>query len=198
MAKLPNIQLSGRMGDFIFYVRNGTQCMRSMPKKVKNTNSKAQNTRRNQFASASSFASSLLQVLVHPYWNAIAKKEKRTGYNFFLSHNLPAFANTEIEREKLMLVPENGLQKEKITAQIVENTIYLKWFFENDSKRAQAEDSLSLLLLSESNKLEIIRNISKRGDQEVRLALDKDVSVFAFWERDGLWSESQFLIAYKS
>jgi hypothetical protein len=197
MAKLPNIQLSGRMGDLIFYVRNGKQCMRSMPRKVKNPKSKAQTRQRTQFASASSFASSLLKELIHPYWNAIAKKENRTGYNFFLSSNLPAFTNSEILTKKLILVPENSLQEEKITAQKNETAILLKWYFEKASKRAQADDALSLLLLSETNALEIKRNIARRSDQELILCLDKAVSVFAFWERDGLWSESRYIIDFR-
>lgn len=190
MAKLPDIQLSGRMGNVIFYVRNGKQCMRALPKKVKNPNSKAQSKYRKQFSKASKFTSAVLRDLIHPYWNVKAKKDKRSGYNLFISTNIMAFENDSINVNKLILVPENGLSQEKFTFKKSDNNCHVSWNFKPVGPKAKANDSLSLFLLSDKQELTILKNIAKRSHQQATIKIPDNYNAFLLWEKNDKWSES--------
>jgi hypothetical protein len=193
MAKLPNLQISGRMGNVIFYVRNGKQCMRAMPQKVKNPKSKKQSKRRSQFGETAKFASSLLKVLIHPYWNPIAKQENRSGYNLFLTTNMPAFAAGVLQKEKLLLIPENGLKQAQFIISQTESGIQLAWHFSKATKKADAEDELTLLIMAPDGILEIRKTQIKRSKLELKIENPKGQQYFAFWERGSLWSASCWL-----
>lgn len=193
MAKLPNLQISGRMGNVIFYVRNGKQCMRAMPQQVKNPKSKKQSKRRSQFGETAKFASSLLKILIHPYWNPIAKKENRSGYNLFLTTNMPAFAIGVLQKEKLLLIPENGLRQEQFIINQTERGILLTWSFTKNNKKVDPNDELTLLVMSPNGTLEIRKTQAKRSEQELKIETPKEQECFAFWERGTLWSKSCWL-----
>jgi hypothetical protein len=193
MAKLPNLQISGRMGNVIFYVRNGKQCMRAMPQKVKNPKSKKQTKRRAQFGETVKFASSLLSELIHPYWNPIAKKEDRSGYNLFLTTNMQAFTAGLLQKEKLVLVPENGLKQELFNLTQTDSGMLLTWSFTKNNKKADPNDELILLIMSPNGTLEIKKTQAKRSAQALEIENTKGQAYFACWERGALWSESCWL-----
>ncbi|MCZ4696479.1 DUF6266 family protein [Ancylomarina euxinus] len=181
------------MGNIIFYVRNGKQCMRAMPQKVKNPKSTKQSSRRSQFGATAKFASSLLSVLIHPYWNPIAKKEDRSGYNLFLTTNMPAFTAGLLQKEKLLLIPENELKQEQFIISQTDMGIQLTWSYTQNNKKADPNDELTLLIMSPNGALEIRQTQAKRSEQELMIEAPKEQEYFAFWERGTLWSETCWL-----
>jgi hypothetical protein len=195
MAKLPDLQLKGTAGGMILYVRNGKQCMRSKPTKVANPRTQAQTQKRSQFGAISKFASSVLRNLIHPYWNPVARKQKRTGYNLFINTNLPAFTDGLIQPEKLLLCPENGLKKENFRVTLENHILQIQWESSIYSKKAGREDQLCLLLLSPKGTLSLKENLALRSAQraELELSTTTNQSIFAFWRRKESYSESAWL-----
>ena len=109
MSKSTEKQKGGRIGNSIKYYRNGVQCERSMPASVFNPKTKKQQLVRSKFGLTSKLASNILHLLIHPFWNPIAKKENRVGYNLFVSVNNPAFSGGLLAAERLKLCLDKGL-----------------------------------------------------------------------------------------
>lgn len=200
MATRPKIYKSGKHDDVIIYEHYGELCMRSKPQKVYNPKTPEQMKGRNQFGATSKFASAQLKTLIYPFWNPVAKKNKRTGYNYFVQSNLPAFKNGMMTAEKLILIPKNKLALEKFVIENLGNRIRLSWESALVTPSARKEDELCLLILSDGKELNLSNNIAKRGDHQVVIE-HKEVEVrhyFVFWKRNDYWSESRFLFAINS
>lgn len=76
----------GTIGDMVFYVRNGKQCMRRKPKKQKNPNTQGQRESRGHFATMSKLSSLLLPITkvgLHKF----AMRRKGSVYNVFMKLN---------------------------------------------------------------------------------------------------------------
>lgn len=150
---------------------------------------------RNQFGASSKFASKALKELIHPYWNQVAKKIQRIGYNYFVTTNLPAFRNGNLEPEKLILTPEKGLIQEDFEIETKENMISLNWKARPDAKSARNEDEMYLLILSSKQELIIKSTIAKRKDLQVDIEfLEGSHNYFVFWKRENYWSTSKFIL----
>lgn len=63
MAKVINGHLEGRVGNLIYYLNDGKQCVRTAPSKVKNPKSAAQTLQRQKFAAAQQWLSPLRNYL---------------------------------------------------------------------------------------------------------------------------------------
>ena len=63
MAKVINGHLEGRVGNLIYYLNDGKQCVRTIPSKVKNPQSAAQTLQRQKFAAVQQWLSPLRNYL---------------------------------------------------------------------------------------------------------------------------------------
>ncbi len=80
MAKLKSIlskEISGRIGDLIFYQRNGTNCIRSMPSSYKDKGSEKQLLHRKRFSAT--------VRLFHIYRHALRFEIKEKNSNLWSS-----------------------------------------------------------------------------------------------------------------
>ena len=194
MATGSGIFMRGKRGDVIYYVRNGKQCMRMAPLKVSNPRTPQQMKGRKELGEASKFASKVLKHLIHPYWNIVANKIQRIGYNYFVTTNMPAFRNGNLEPEKLILTPQKGLVQENFVVERQGNILNLSWEARPSVKSAREEDEMCLLILSPSQELIIKSTIAKRMDLQVEIeTIEEDYHYFVFWKRDKLWSASKFI-----
>jgi len=82
--------VSGRIGNVVFYTRNGVNYVRAAPDRKKNSWSSQQLLHRQRFSKASYLWSQLKKTKVAPIWNLAA--ERMNGYALFMKANMPAYA----------------------------------------------------------------------------------------------------------
>jgi len=196
MAQATDIGIKGKLKGAIYYKMHGKQYYRSNPSKMSNPRTPEQMQGRTQFGEVSKLASLLLKDLIHPYWNPLAYKINRRGYNYFVTSNLPAFEGGEFSAEKLILRLENGLVQEKFIVEKQEKLSSLRWEYNrSEAKSSGTTDSLCLLILSQTQGLKMVENIAKRGDRQAVIEHigEERQHYFAFWKREKLWSASAWL-----
>jgi hypothetical protein len=82
--------VSGRIGNVVFYTRNGVNYVRAAPDRKKDSWSPQQLLHRQRFSKASFLWSQLKKTKVAPIWNLAA--ERMNGYAMFMKANMPAYA----------------------------------------------------------------------------------------------------------
>jgi len=82
--------VSGRIGNVVFYTRNGVNYVRAAPDRKKDSWSPQQLLHRQRFGKASYLWSQLKKTKVAPIWNLAA--ERMNGYACFIKANMPAYA----------------------------------------------------------------------------------------------------------
>src|ERR1035437_1447257 len=82
--------VSGRIGNVVFYTRNGVNYVRAAPDRKKDSWSPQQLLHRQRFSKASYLWSELKKTKVAPIWNSAA--ERMNGYACFIKANMPAYA----------------------------------------------------------------------------------------------------------
>ncbi len=82
--------VSGRIGNVVFYTRNGVNYVRAAPDRKKDSWSPQQLLHRQRFSKASYLWSQLKKTKVAPIWNLAA--ERMNGYAMFIKANMPAYA----------------------------------------------------------------------------------------------------------
>jgi len=82
--------VSGRIGNIVFYTRNGVNYVRAAPDRKKDSWSPQQLLHRQRFGKASYLWSQLKKTNVAPIWNLAA--ERMNGYASFMKANMPAYA----------------------------------------------------------------------------------------------------------
>jgi len=82
--------VSGRIGNVVFYTRNGVNYVRAAPDRKKDSWSPQQLLHRQRFSKASYLWSQLKKTKVAPIWNLAA--ERMNGYACFIKANMPAYA----------------------------------------------------------------------------------------------------------
>jgi hypothetical protein len=82
--------VSGRIGNVVFYTRNGVNYVRAVPDRKKDSWSPQQMLHRQRFSKASFLWSQLKKTKVAPIWNLAA--ERMNGYAMFMKANMPAYA----------------------------------------------------------------------------------------------------------
>jgi len=82
--------VSGRIGNVVFYTRNGVNYVRAAPDRKKDSWSPQQLLHRQRFSKASYLWSQLKKTKVAPIWNLAAVK--MNGYACFIKANMPAYA----------------------------------------------------------------------------------------------------------
>ncbi len=82
--------VSGRIGNVVFYTRNGVNYVRAAPDRKKDSWSPQQLLHRQRFSKASYLWSQLKKTKVAPIWNLAA--ERMNGYASFMKANMPAYA----------------------------------------------------------------------------------------------------------
>ena len=82
--------VSGRIGNVVFYTRNGVNYVRAAPDRKKDSWSPQQELHRQRFSKASYLWSQLKKTKVAPIWNLAG--ERMNGYACFIKANMPAYA----------------------------------------------------------------------------------------------------------
>lgn len=196
MATVTELGIKGKLKGAIFYIMHGKQRYRSKPSKMTNPRTPEQMQGRTQFGAVSKFASTLIKDLIHPYWNPLADKINRRGYNYFVTSNLPAFKSGELAADKLILCLENGLVGEEIMVEKQGKLTSLRWEYNRpEAKSSGSNDALCLLILSQAQGLRMADNIARRSDRQVIIEHTGEGKqhYFAFWKRGKLWSASNWL-----
>lgn len=90
--------ISGRVGNMVYYVRNGKQCVRRVAIPGKKTKwetegpSEKQKVVTGRFAIVQAFYSKYSELVSPDIWRAAGKKKKQTGANLFHSLNCKCFS----------------------------------------------------------------------------------------------------------
>lgn len=92
----------GTIGDVVYYVRNGKQCMRRKPKHQKNPNTEKQQASRGRFVQVSQLAAMLLPVVKVGLHNA-ARRSKVPEYNMFAKVNSKAVGSDGIDYSRILV-----------------------------------------------------------------------------------------------
>lgn len=195
MSKTTEKQESGRIGNIIKYYRNGTQCERTMPLSVFNPKTRKQQLVRSKFGNTSTFASNVLHSVIHPYWNPIADKLNKTGYNLFMSYNSYAFRGGILTADRLRLCLSNGLIQEDYSVEKKEDRIHIRWKYSLTDHPNNDKDQLCLIVLTNDLRCKIIETKVIREDNYCEFEfLDSDEQyLFAFWRNGGKWSASKLV-----
>lgn len=195
MAKVEDVIVRGRIGNLVFCRRNDTDYVRRIPDHVHNPKTIKQTEVRSKFRLTVQLASHALRTLIHPYWNPIAKKYKRSGYHLFLSTNTPAFYKGILSVDRLKLCLDNGLNQEKFTVALNENRVQISWDSSLTDHRKNDQDQLCLLSLTEDLDFKFIITKTIRKDDFFELELNPDLEkyYFVFWRNGSKWSESKLI-----
>jgi len=190
---------SGRIGNIIRYARNGVQCERMRPESVFNPRTPKQILVRSKFGLTSKLGSNVLYDLIHPFWNPIAKKKQRTGYNLFVSVNNPAFRGGLLAAEILKLCLDKGINQEVFSVHKNEDRIQIHWDSSLTNHRKSGQDQLYLIELTTNLTVKIIdTKVFRENDYcEYEYSDTNDYCLFAFWRNGVKWSESRFIYSAK-
>ena len=104
MARMTSFLLgdiSGRIGDKVYYRRNGKTFVRSLTQKKQAQQTPAQQLQRERFTRMLRFCQKFKYSVIPLIWNDLAKRS--SGFNLFMKTNAPAFdAGGEITDPKLI------------------------------------------------------------------------------------------------
>ena len=149
--------LSGRMGNLIYYVRNGVQCVRraEVPgKKRKKERSDQQKGVTGRFAIVQAFYAAYCRQVSRDIWRAAARAEGKMAHNLFNSTNcrcfsgegkLVDFVNFTFTKGSLLL--PRGLKIEQVEG--TERRFRVSWQEEREWATATGSDLLQIGVLSE-------------------------------------------------
>lgn len=195
MSKTSPEVKSGKIGKIIKYYRNGTHCERMCSESVFNPKTEKQQLVRSKFGSAAKLASNVLRSLIHPYWNPVAEKLNRTGFNLFLSNNILAFRKGVPSAERIVLCVDNGLNQEKFSVVKHEDKLRISWDSSLTDHRKSNKDELFLIIFSDDLRCNIIETKVIREDNyfEFEFLDSKEQYLYAFWRNGGKWSESKLV-----
>lgn len=127
----------GRIGDKIYYMYNGKQCVRSIPKHVDNPRTEAQQAHRKAFAEISKLSSYMKEAhLVGLHWKAV--REKKSTYALFRSLNKDCLTSDGLINYPNVFVSFGSVARVDITAARVEDGVLTVTF---DTRFKGGEDS---------------------------------------------------------
>ena len=150
--------LSGRMGNLIYYVRNGVQCVRraEVPgKKRKKERSDQQKGVTGRFAIVQAFYAAYCRQVSRDIWRAAARAEGKMAHNMFNSTNcrcfsgegkLVDFVNFTFTKGSLLL--PRGLKIEQVEG--TERRFRVSWQEEREWATATGSDLLQIGVLYDS------------------------------------------------
>ena len=150
--------LSGRMGNLIYYVRNGVQCVRraEVPgKKRKKERSDQQKGVTGRFAIVQAFYAAYCRQVSRDIWRAAARAEGKMAHNLFNSTNcrcfsgegkLVDFVNFTFTKGSLLL--PRGLKIEQVEG--TERRFRVSWQEEREWATATGSDLLQIGVLYDS------------------------------------------------
>ena len=151
--------LSGRMGNLIYYVRNGVQCVRraEVPgKKRKKERSDQQKGVTGRFAIVQAFYAAYCRQVSRDIWRAAARAEGKMAHNLFNSTNcrcfsgegkLVDFVNFTFTKGSLLL--PRGLKIEQVEG--TERRFRVSWQEEREWATATGSDLLQIGVLYDSH-----------------------------------------------
>lgn len=147
--------ISGRMGNLIYYVRNGVQCVRRMEmpgKKPKTGRSDQQKKVTGRFANVQAFYASYCRTVSREIWRVAAREENKMAHNLFNSVNCRCFSderkildfvNFTFTKGSLLLPRE--LKVERIAG--TERRFRVTWQEEREWETAAGSDLLQMGVL---------------------------------------------------
>lgn len=197
MGRIIDPQLIEQSKELSYYDWNGILCVKTRPKHVHNPRTPEQQLGRSKFGLVAHLGSKVLHTLIHPYWNPIAKKKKRIGYNLFLSTNTLVLSNGDCSIKKLKLILDNGLNQEEFTVIRKSGSLQISWDSTKTDHRKNANDQLCLMSLTDDLDFELIETNTLRKDHSFELALSSELKkyYFVFWRNGNKWSESILLFS---
>lgn len=129
MAKLKSIlskEISGRIGDLIFYQRYGTDCIRSMPSSYRDKKSEKQTRHRNRF--------SAMVRLFHIYRHALRFEIKEKNSNLFTTFFKLNWKNVSVDSDtvninykEIILTNQIPIQLPGLEITKLDKQVYFKW-----------------------------------------------------------------------
>lgn len=204
MAKLasnsPLSGASGRIGGLVTYMSNGIQIVRSLPERSKKHKlSILQQLHINSFKAQHAFAQSIKQSIIERVWSHLPIPAGMNPYNFFIKCNSDAFGKTEhVEFPQLMTLSSGKLLPvDNLTIGVANNKLYLSWTSKINFFNANANDKLTVAVLSDQKYLRIYKTKFIRSDEKAELELSELTDIaegFIFWAtpNDKVFSRSDY------
>ena len=171
-------RLQGKLGGCVVYKRLGKTCVRTLPESRKPTGREMLAQQR-RVASAAILYKALKFAGLAKYWNDAEKPSGWSGYNLFISKNVPAFAPNGFigDADKVRLTVGTGiyLPDELIIRQTGEDTWGLTWKNVTCYSGGDAGDCMMLALMQGRNRFAIKilddAGVACRRDEYVELKL---------------------------
>ena len=137
--------VSGRIGNVVFYTRNGVNYVRAAPDRKKDSWSPQQLLHRQRFGKASFLWSQLKKTKIAPIWNLAA--ERMNGYASFMKANMPAYALDGSIIDAKMIKISTGklhlpLDLEAVRESAGSSVITVSWKNDPNMKGKRLEDEL--------------------------------------------------------
>lgn len=168
---------SGNVGGLIGYTVRGQRYFRSMPAKVANPRTEAQQAHRQQFAIVSSFVATLKRVYKVGYKEYRTERSPRVRFTEqVFGEVLQADGTLDLSRLKVARGPMEPLQVRDLRQ--VEGGLRLEWLH----GRGKGDDRLNIVLYSQSKGASLMMQdvASRRGN-----ALN--INIPTEWESDHIW-----------
>jgi len=173
---LPELLLSGKLGNLVFVQQGDEVIVRTAPRKRKPDSwSEKQLAHRARFQAVNRYYQSWREQVVKPIWNQAATA-KQTGYNLFIKANMPAFdASGTIGDYSLLHFSTGALAlPQALTASRTEDSpdiVRLSWKTDCLTRMEHANDELLLVLLQEEERRGPITTGAQRQDGSYELQL---------------------------
>lgn len=145
-------KISGKLDGYIFYVRNGKQCMRRKPQSCLQPLTPAQVAQQERIASLAVFYHAIKDAGLYVFWQRAADQLPQTGYNLLISQNSKIF---DVEGRipdfsKLMLTPDSLPLPYNISLQAgTEGEWILQWEDLRWGKKTKRDDRLMVVLMKD-------------------------------------------------
>lgn len=201
--------ISGRMGNMVYYVRNGKQCVRrvAIPGKKRKWETEGRTEKQKavtgRFAIVQAFYAKYNKAVSDKIWQAAARKRRMTGSNLFNSVNCKCFSGDGrlVDFENFRFADGELLLPRRI--QLVENgrKFRVTWEEEREWTSASPTDRLWVGVLYDAHPLAPLLALDVKGTREEgagEFTLDESMGptahIYCFFGRadESTFSESRY------
>lgn len=168
----------GKLGAYTVYKRLGKICIRHRPEGFKPTG-KGQIAQQCRIASVNTFYQAVKAAGLAAFWKDAEKPKGWSGYNLFVSKNLPAFDNVGLigDAGKICLTEGTGLQlpDEMTISKDGEAAWVLTWKNITHYQCGKSTDRVMIALMQGKERFDVklldVAGIACRGDEKVRFEI---------------------------
>ncbi len=167
---------TGKLGDKVYFVRNGKQYVRSVPESKDRPASPAQVAQKQKFKLASELAGKLLEPVIRIGYQGNRKLHPRSEFIRHLLKDVVKGSYPDSYYDYSQLIISRGEKRAPygIKAAMMGQRMVLSWSSNTDNERAFNNDQLMLVLLNETGEHYIENRLGERDVEYATTLIPKE------------------------